>query len=117
MYVMKDRRQVWLAAAFMIAFAITRWPGLMPPNFSAVYALMFCAGVFYRGRAGWWLPLVFIAVTDILLDCYYYFGKGIQAFQFYQLLNYPAYVVLIWLGRKLDARASMAKLVAGSLLG
>ncbi len=113
-----NRRQMWLAAALLIVFAITRWPGIMPPNFSAAYALMFCAGVFFRQGAGWWVPLVFAALTDLGLDCYYYFAKGIDAFQWYQLINYPAYAALIWLGRRFDAkRCTMTALIGTSLLG
>jgi len=26
-------------------------------NFSAAYTLAFCAGVYFSGRMGWWLPL------------------------------------------------------------
>jgi len=101
----------------MALFAVTRWPGLMPPNFSAAYALMFCAGVFFRSSTAWWLPLVLMGVTDVVLDCYYYFGKGIQAFQLYQFINYPAYLALIWLGRRFNGRRPIALLVGGALLG
>lgn len=114
---MNGKRHVWLALAFMIVFAITRWPGLTPPNFSATYALMFCAGVYFRRRAGWWMPLVLLGVTDLLLDCYYTFAKGFDAFQWYQLLNYPAYAALIWLGRRFNPNGSLGRLVCGSLLG
>ena len=56
----------------MLAFALTRWPGLMSPNFSAAYALMFCAGVFFPKRLVWWLPFVTMLVTDLLLNWYYH---------------------------------------------
>lgn len=114
---MKDRRQVWLIAAFLLLFAVTRWPGLMPPNFSAAYALMFCAGVFFRNAKAWWMPLLLLAFTDLALNCYYYFVLNIQAFQVYQLVNYPLYAGLIWLGRKFDARQSIALLTGGAILG
>lgn len=114
---MKDRRQVWLIASFMVLFAVTRWPGLLPVNFSAAYALMFCAGVFFRGSMAWWLPLAGMAVTDLALNCYYYFVKGVNAFQLYQVMNYAVYAVLIWLGRRFNPRRSLATLVGGALLG
>jgi hypothetical protein len=113
---MNGKRNVWLAAALLIVFAITRWPGLMPPNFSAVYALVFCAGVFFRTRIGWWLPLVVLGVTDIALN-FYYTAKGFDAFQWYQLMNYPVYAALIWFGRRFNPKRSIAVLVSGSLLG
>lgn len=113
---MNGKRNVWLAASLLIVFAITRWPGLMPPNFSAVYALVFCAGVFFRTRAGWWVPLLVLAITDLALN-FYYTAKGYDAFQLYQLMNYPVYAALIWFGRRFNPRRSIAVLVGGSLLG
>ena len=37
-------------------------------------------------------------VTDFLLNCYYYFYKGINAFQPFQLVNYVAFALVIGLG-------------------
>jgi hypothetical protein len=110
---MNGKRNVWLAAALLIVFAITRWPGLLPPNFSAVYALVFCAGVFFRTRAGWWMPLVVLAVTDVALNVFYY-KVPLQPFQ---LVNYVFYIGLLWLGRRFKPRHSIALLVGGSLIG
>ncbi len=110
---MNGKRNVWLAAALLIVFAITRWPGLMPPNFSAAYALVFCAGVFFRSRAGWWVPLVVLALTDIVLNVFYYK----QPFQIYQFVNYPIYAGLIWMGRRFDSKRSIAVLTGGAILG
>ena len=38
----------------LLVFALSRWPGLMPMNFSAAYALAFCAGLYFSedGVAG-----------------------------------------------------------------
>jgi hypothetical protein len=113
---MKDRRQVWLVGLFMVLFAVTRWPGLLPANFSAAYALMFCAGVFFRGGASWWMPLAMMAATDIALN-FYYVSRGWDAFQPYQLFNYIVYAGLILLGRRFNPRRSIATLVGGALLG
>ena len=41
----------------MLLAALSRWPGLFPPNFSAFYALAFCAGAFFPPTIKWWLPL------------------------------------------------------------
>ncbi|HMJ91078.1 MAG TPA: DUF6580 family putative transport protein [Candidatus Acidoferrum sp.] len=114
---MNGKRNVWLIALLLIVFAITRWPGLMPPNFSAVYALVFCAGVFFRGGSAWWLPLVVLGVTDLALNCYYTFYKHFDAFQWYQLVNYPIYAGLIWFGRRFDPKRSIALLIGGSIIG
>jgi len=37
--------KIALPLALMIVFALSRVPGMMPQNFSAAYALAFCAGV------------------------------------------------------------------------
>lgn len=91
----------WLA--LIVVFAWTRIPELLPPNFSAAYALVFCAGVFLRGRIAWWLPLVVMVATDLALNCYYHFGAGWDVFNrktlLYQLGTYAGYVVLWGLGR------------------
>jgi hypothetical protein len=114
---MLEKRNVWLPVMLMIVFAITRWPGLMPPNFSAVYALVFCAGVYFRNRLGWWVPLCIIIVTDLLMNHFYYRPRGWGGFQIYQLMNYAAYAALFWLGRRFNPRAAWLKLVGGGILG
>lgn len=114
---MKEPSNLWLPLALMVVFAFSRWPGLLPENFSAVYALAFCAGVYVPGRLAWWLPLATLAVTDLALNCYYHFALGVDAFQLYQLLNYAVFALLIWLGRRFSPRASFLKLLGGGLLG
>jgi hypothetical protein len=40
-----------ISALLLLALlALSRWPGLLPPNFSPVYALAFCSGVYLPGR-------------------------------------------------------------------
>lgn len=114
---MKEKVNVWLPVTLLLVFAATRWPGLMPHNFSAVYALFFCAGVYFRDGRGWWLPLVVTAATDLAINCYYYFAKDINAFQLYQLLNYAVYLLLIWLGRRFQPRQSWLALLGGGMFG
>jgi hypothetical protein len=91
----------WLVV--FVVFALTRIPGMLPENFSAAYALMFCAGAFLRGRVAWWLPLAMMLATDLALNCYYHFILGWDVFTlktfFYLAGNYVAYGALIWLGR------------------
>ena len=105
----------------MVVFALSRIPGMLPQNFSAAYALMFCAGVYFVGRMGWWLPLGTMLLTDIGLDVYYYFYLGWHVFDLpmikYQLLNYGAYAVLILLGRRFKPGASFVALLGGGILG
>ena len=105
---------------FVVAVVLSRWPGLFPPSFSAVYALMFCAGVFFGGSMAWWLPLGAVMVSDLLLNVYYW-RHGWPVWDLpvlkYQLVNYAGYVVLIWLGRRFKPQSSFAGLLGGGLLG
>jgi hypothetical protein len=100
-----------------VVFALTRWPGLLPLNFSAAYALVFCAGVYLPRRLAWWLPLGTILGTDLLLNCYYYFVLHIDAFKLTQLVNYAVYALILWLGTRFSPRASFLRLLGGGLAG
>jgi len=109
-----------LPILLMLVFALSRIPGLLPTNFSAVYALMFCAGVFFSGALAWWLPLVTLLATDIGLNCYYQslgFDVWTRSKIIYLVCNYGAYVVLIWLGRRFKPQSSFAALLGGGILG
>ena len=98
----------------MLLFAVTRWPGFLPLNFSAAYALMFCAGVYFPKRLAWWLPFTTMLITDLLLNyCYYH----VPLFSPELIGNYLAYAALIWLGRRFGPKASFLSLLAGSLVG
>jgi len=112
---MIEKRNVWLPIVLLLVFAVTRWPGLMPPNFSAVYALVFCAGVYFRNRLSWWLPLCIMLLTDVTLNYFYYRPRGWNGFQFYQLMNYAAYAAIYCLGRRFNPRAAWLKLVCGGM--
>ena len=109
-----------LPIALMIVFALSRIPGMLPQNFSAAYALAFCAGVYFSGAMAWWFPLSVLVVTDLGLNLYY-LAIGWKVFDLpvlkYQLFNYSAYVVLIWLGRRFTPRASFMALLGGGILG
>ena len=101
----------------MGVFALTRWPGLLPPNFSAVYALAFCAGVYFPRHLAWWLPLGTMIATDLLINLYYYYHLHVASFHFTQLVNYAAYALIIWLGTRFTPQSSWSKLLSGGLLG
>ncbi|MBX3743828.1 MAG: hypothetical protein KF833_00830 [Verrucomicrobiae bacterium] len=114
---MKWNRRWVLPAVFVGVAALTRWPGLFPPNFSAFYALAFCAGAFFRGQVAWWVPLGTLLATDLVLNCYYQYWLGYEAFQWYQLLNYAGFAVLIGLGRCFRSHRGLLPLLGGGLLG
>ena len=117
MRVVSGKLNKWLPYAFMLLAALSRWPGLFPPNFSAFYALAFCAGAFFPARVKWWLPLTTILATDLALNLYYHFALGIDSFKAMQLVNYLAFGVLIWLGSRFNPRSSFTWLLSGGLLG
>ncbi|MFO1513467.1 MAG: DUF6580 family putative transport protein [Verrucomicrobiota bacterium] len=109
-----------LPILLMLVFALSRIPGLLPQNFSAVYALMFCAGVFFSGGMAWWLPLVTLLVTDVGLN-FYYQSLGFDVWTtgkiIYLVCNYGAYVALIWLGKRFKPKSSFAALLGGGIVG
>jgi hypothetical protein len=96
----------------MLIFASTRWPGLMPMNFSAAYGLAFCAGVYFPGRLAWLLPLVTLFGTDLLINRHY----GVPFFTPYLFVNSIAYCAMIWLGRRFSASSSWLKLLGGGII-
>jgi hypothetical protein len=117
----KEKWNKWLPVLLMVAFAITRIPGVLPTNFSAAYALMFCAGVFFTGRMAWWLPLATMFVTDVALNFYYWLGLGYEVWKplnvVYQSFNYVVYVAIILLGKRFKPTASFLGLLGGGVLG
>jgi len=110
----KQPRELWLPLALMASFALTRIPGVLPLNFSAAYALAFCAGVYLPARMAWWLPLSVLLLTDVLLNLFYYAESSVSM---YQLLQYVGYAVIILLGRQYRARSSWLALLGGGVLG
>jgi len=98
----------------MVAFAATRWPGLLPENFSAAYALAFCCGVYLPRKLAWWLPLITLLLTNILLNRFYY---DAPLFNGYMLVTTGAFGLLIFLGQRFSPRSSSLKLLGGGLLG
>lgn len=113
----KEKPNLWLPILLMVAFAATRWPGLLPQNFSAAYALVFCAGVYLPRRLAWALPLATLALTDVLLNLYYYFYLHIQAFKATQIVNYAIYALVIGLGTRFKPHSSFLKLLGGGIAG
>ena len=123
---MKEKSNVWLPVLLMLVFALTRWPGLLPLNFSAAYALVFCAGVYLPRRLAWWLPLTTMLVTDLLLNLHYRrlyeanpgaYAAPMEFFNPYLLANYFSYGLLTWLGTRFRPAAHWLKVLAGGVLG
>jgi hypothetical protein len=107
----------WLPYVFMLLAALSRWPGLFPPNFSAFYALAFCAGAFFPKNIKWWLPLGTLLASDLALNLYYLFALNINAFKATQLINYAAFVVILWFGTKFNSKTPFLRLLGGGIFG
>jgi hypothetical protein len=120
-HVCRVKGKLFLPILLLVVFALTRLPGLMPDNFSAAYAIAFCAGVFFPKRIAWWIPLVTLLITDLGLNCYYQFYLGYPCFtvpvMIYMLGNYAGYALLIWLGKRFTAKSSIVLLLSGGVLG
>lgn len=119
---MTQKKHIWLALLFLTVFAVSRWPGLFPANFSVAYALAFCAGVYFQGSMAWWLPLGVMILTDVGLNCYYqHKNPSSNVWDLANLsnlaLNYLGYVLLIFLGRRFKSKSSFLRLLAGGILG
>jgi hypothetical protein len=106
-----------LPVLFVVVFAVSRIPNLLPPDFSAAYALAFCAGLYFRGAMAWWLPLAVMVVTDTGLNIYYHSKYHTPIFDAGMLLNYAIYAGLIALGKWLGKGAAFWKLLLGGTLG
>ena len=101
-----------LPAMFVVTFALSRIPGLLPPNFSVAYAFAFCAGVYFPGALAWLLPLGVMLLTDVALNVFYYHEPP---FALYLVLNYAVYALLIGLGKLVGRKASFFRLVLGGV--
>lgn len=110
-------KETWkklLPVAFMLLFALSRIPGVLPLNFSAAYAIAFCGGVYFSGAMAWWLPLGTLAATDLLLNVFYYHQP---VFSWYMLVKTLGFVGIVGLGRLFSRRTKFLKLIGGGLLG
>ena len=98
-----DRLQKFLPWVFALVLALSRWPDLFPPNFSAVYAVCLCSGLFIPGCFSWSLPLGALLITDVALNCWYQLGLGFDVWNLASLVwlggNYFSYAALWCLGR------------------
>ena len=111
------KAKIILPILFVAVFAVSRIPGLLPPGFSAAYALVFCAGVYFRGAMAWWLPLGVMLATDTGLNIYYHNTYHTPVFSPALLLNYAIYAGLIAMGRWMGKSAPFWKLLFGGTLG
>ena len=107
-------RKTWLPLVLMLVFAASRWPGMLPENFSAAHALLFCAAFWLPGWLGWVLPMATIIVTDILLNLFYY-AESVMVPELISIWMILAMFVVLakWLAR----RRSYGRVFLGTLVG
>jgi hypothetical protein len=111
------------ALSRLLVFASTLLPGDladMPANFSAAYALLFCAGLYLPRRLAWSVPLGVMLGTDLILTFGHYHPSGgysLGQFARDQAPNYLAYALLVGLGVVLGRKRSWITLLGGGILG
>ena len=98
----------------MLVFAASRWPGMLPQNFSAAHALLFCAAFWLRGWMGWVLPMATIIVTDVLLNLLAY---DLPVMVPELISNWMILVLFVVLAKWLARRRSYGRVFLGALLG
>ena len=98
----------------MLIFAVSRWPGMLPQNFSAAHALLFCAAFWLPGWMGWVLPLATIIVTDILLNVFAY---DVTVLDPRLVTNWMILALFVVLAQWLARRRSYGRVFLGTLFG
>ena len=98
----------------MLVFAASRWPGMLPQNFSAAHALLFCAAFWLPGWMGWVLPLATIIVTDILLNLFHY-NMSVMVPEL--VVNWMILALFVVLAKWLARRRSYGRVFLGTLIG
>jgi len=107
-------RKIWLPLLLMLIFAVSRWPGMLPQNFSAAHALLFCAAFWLPGWMGWVLPLATIIVTDILLNVFAY---DVTVLDPRLVTNWMILALFVVLAKWLARRRSYGRVFRGTLFG
>lgn len=112
---MKEKRNILLPVLMMLVLAATRFMvGVLPQNFSPIYALAFCGAVYFSGRLAWWVPLGTLLATDIILNVFFY---GISPLGWFMLTNYLGFGLIILVGRRFKPGDSLVKLLGGGIVG
>ena len=107
----------------MLVFAASRWhtvdqegnlEPLLPYNFSAAHALLFCAAFWLHGWLGWVLPMATIIVTDLLLNSFVYNEPLLLQSSIPIWISLGIFVVLAkWLAK----RRSYSRVFLGTFIG
>ena len=114
---MKTPRHIPLLLSLLVLFTLMRWPGLLPWNFSPVYAICFCAGVYFKGLRAWLVPVAFMFVSDVLMNYFHWRHLGFSTFTAHMWVTYALYLGLAAFGWWMTEKARPAALIAGGALG
>ena len=114
---MKGNKHIAWLFGLMVIFTAMRWPGLLPWNFSPVYAICFCAGAYFTGVRSWLVPVALMFVSDVVMNYSHWSPQGFSIFNGYMLANYMLYLGLVALGWMITSKRSSAVLIAGGALG
>ena len=98
----------------MLVFAASRWPGMLPQNFSAAHALLFCAAFWLPGWMGWVLPLGTIIVADILLNIFHY---NMPVMMPELVVNWMILGLFVVLAKWMARHRSYGRVFLGTLIG
>ena len=98
----------------MLVFAASRWPGMLPQNFSAAHALLFCAAFWLPGWMGWVLPLATIIATDILLNIFHY---NMPVMMPELVVNWMILGLFVVLAKWMARHRSYGRVFLGTLIG
>jgi hypothetical protein len=107
-------RKTCLPLVLMLVFAASRWPGMLPQNFSAAHALLFCAAFWLPGWMGWVLPLATIIVTDIMLNIFHY-NMPVMVPEL--VVNWMILGLFVVLAKWLARHRSYGRVFLGTLIG
>jgi hypothetical protein len=116
---MKVKKSLIWPILLILVFALSRWPGLMPQNFSAAYAIVFCAGLYLPGSLGWIVPLAVLMGSDLLINIVFYAHGDFSWGQFlrWQAPIFLAYAGIIALGRAFAGKRPLWMLMIGGMFG
>ena len=114
---MNNQRNLGLLLVLMVLFTAMRWPGLLPWNFSPVYAICFCAGVYFKGWRAWLLPVGLMFISDVVMNYFHYRPMGFSTFTSHMLVTYALYLGLVGLGWGITEKAHPVVLITGGILG
>ncbi len=117
---MKPDRNTWILLGIMALFTAMRWPGLWPDelkNFSPVYAIFFCAGVYFRGTRAWLVPVTLMFLSDLAINHLYYGQMGYNLVGSYMAHNYALLMLLCLFGWAVRKKEKPAWLIGGGFVG